>query len=403
MDYKKFLHDALNFGPDWAVINGSVDTDKEISVIELEYIGDALPPCPQCGCACTGIHDRRLHQYRHMDLFQNITYIHARVPRVTCENGHISHVPVSWAAKGSRFTLLYEAMILFLCASCPVNVVAKRARVDDKAIWRIIERYVDQYIKKLDLSNVRRIGVDETSRRKNHKYISVFMDMDTRQVIGVFDGKGKDVIYKFKKHFLERGGKIENIIDISCDMSKAFLSGMKEVFPMARITIDRFHIVKMLNEVVNSVRKRERSEQPLLNGAMYALLKNPSNLKPHEREMLSEINKLNIQTAKTYKFRVLFNDFFMQKDIHAAKGFLKAWVSSALMSGVKELKEVSETIRRHWNLIVNWHLSKINNGILEGFNGILQALKAGARGYRTISYIIQIAYLIGTKSMRPNP
>jgi transposase len=404
MDFKQFLHDSLNFGPDWVISNASVDKSNEITVLELEYIDNGkLPQCPQCSGACLAIHDRRRHRYRHLDMFQNMTYIDVNVPRLKCENGHISHMPISWAAKGSRFTLLFESMVLFLCASCPVNVIAKKARVQDKAIWRIIERYVQRYIDKLDLSNVKRIGIDETSRRKNHQYISVFMDIDTRRVIGVFNGKGKDVISSFVKHFKERGGDVNYVEDISCDMSRAFISGIKTEFPSARITIDRFHISKLLNEVVNDVRKRERASQPCLNGAMYALLKNPNNLKPHERESLSEINKLNIKTAKAYKFKLLFADFFRQKDATSAKGFLKGWVTAALRSGIEQIKNAGETIMRHWQYIANWHASKINNALLEGFNSILQALKAGARGYRTLSYITNIAYLIGTKSLRPSP
>ena len=108
--------------------------------------------------------------------------------------------------------------------------------------------------------------------------------------------------------------------------------------------------------------------------------------------------KLNIKTAKAYKFKLLFLDFFRQKDANSAKGFLKGWVTAALRSGIEQIKNAGETIMRHWQYIANWHTSKINNALLEGFNSILQALKAGARGYRTLSYITNIAYLIGTKT-----
>src|SRR5690625_6666842 len=79
----------------------------------------------------------------------------------------------------------------------PVLAVARKVGEHDTRLWRVFKYYVDKAVEKIDISNVKNIAMDETSRTKGHKYVTIFIDMDTKRVIFVTTGKGSDVLKEF--------------------------------------------------------------------------------------------------------------------------------------------------------------------------------------------------------------
>lgn len=398
MDNRELFRAALGLGSQWNIDKIDFNQAEHELHVHLRYVMDSpLPPCRECGAAGVHIHDFRPHQWRHLDFWQHKTYLHADVPRVRCAGGHVHVLEVPWARKGSGYTLLLEGMVLELAKGMPMAQVAGIVGLADKKLWRIVDWYVRRAVDQQNLSGVRRIGIDETSRRRRHRYITVFMDLDTRRVIFIAEGKGKTGISEFAAHLRQRGGDPSAITDVSCDMSEAFIAAIGKHLPKARITLDRFHIVKLINDAVDAVRRRERSEQACLKGARYVVLKRPDNLNADERALLADLEQRNLETVKAYHLRLIFDDFFRQRTAADSRGFLKAWVTKAGLSASAEMRRVAKTVRDHWQLIANWTRTRITNGLLEGFNSLLQAMKASARGYRTLGYITTIAYLIGLK------
>ena len=398
MDSPELFRAALGLGNNWTI--DKVDFIKEDNELHLHVryvMGSALPACRECGSAGVHIHDMREHSWRHLDFWQHKTYLHANVPRVRCAEGHVHVLEVPWARKGSGYTLLLEGMVLELAKGMPVAQVAEIVHLADKKCWRIIDWYVRRAVERQDLKKVRRIGLDETSRRRRHRYITIFMDLDERRVIFIAEGKGKATLSAFAAFLQRHGGDPSLITDVSCDMSEAFLSGIAQELPNARVTLDRFHIVKLIGDAVDAVRRRERQEQPCLAGAKYSVLKRPDHLTVDEQRLLADLERRNLETARAYQLRLVFNDFFHQQSYNDGRGFLKAWVAKATTSGIKEMARVGQTIRSHWRLIVTWIRTRITNGLLEGFNSLLQAMKSSARGYRSVEFITTIGYLIGLK------
>ena len=248
-----------------------------------------------------------------------------------------------------------------------------------------------------DLSTVRRIGVDETSRRRRHRSITVFMDLDERRVIVIAEGKGNATIATFIA-FLERhGGDPAAITEVTCDRSDAFLAGITCHLPNARITLDRLHRINRISDAVDQVRRRERDEQPCPAGSKYSLLKRPDRLNEDEQRLLADLKKRNLETVRAYHLRLMCDDFFRQRTYNHGRGFLKASVVKATTSGIEEMAKVGSTIRHHGQLIVNGTRSRLTNGIREGDNSILHAMKSSARRYRTIEFITTMGYPIGLK------
>ena len=202
-------------------------------------------------------YDTSIKVWRHMNFFQYRCYLHARVPRVKTENGKVKQVKPPWSGGVSGFTLLFEAFILQLAQVMTVHQICNMIGSYDSKIWNILHYYTESCRKESDLSSVKNIGVDETAARRGHDYVSLFVDLDRKKTIFVTEGKSNETVSEFAKDLKEHNGKVENIKNVSCDMSPAFIKGVTENLPNAEIVFDKFHIIKIINEAVDNVRRRE--------------------------------------------------------------------------------------------------------------------------------------------------
>jgi transposase len=285
-----------------------------------------------------------------------------------------------------------------MAKAMPVKSIADIVKEHDTRIWRVLNHYVHQSRQGADFSTVTEVGIDETSSKRGHNYVSLFVDLKASQVLFVTEGKDASTLERFKTDFEEHHGDPSHIQEVCCDMSPAFIKGVEKQFPEAHLTFDKFHVLKVINEAVDEVRRQEQQVRPELKKTRYLWLKNPVNLKANQTATLEalRVKKLNLKTARAYHIRMNFQEFWSQP-LPAAEAFLKKWYFWATHSRLVPIKEAAYTMKRHWDGILRWFTSKINNGILEGINSLIQAAKARARGYRTVKNLITMIYLIGGK------
>lgn len=272
---------ALEIPEPWYVFHHELAKEEETLHIYLEYRKGAKFSCPNCdspGCKVHDIQDQD-RTWRHLDFWQFQTILHARMPRVKCEScGKIRTVVIDWARPGSGFSLLFEYHVLSLMVEMPVAAVARKVGEHDTRLWRVFKYYVDKAIENIDVSNVKSIAMDETSRTRGHKYVTLFVDTDTKRVIFVTTGKGAEVWKKFCQFLDKKGVERSQIKEFCSDMSPSFISGIEENFPEASITFDKFHVMKMVNEALDKVRRQEQATQPELKHSRFVWLKNQENL-----------------------------------------------------------------------------------------------------------------------------
>jgi len=223
-------------------------------------------------------YDTQIKQWRHLNFFEYECYLHARVPRVKIDEETIRLISPPWSGLSNGFTMLFEALVLQLAIHMPVHTVSRIINTSDYKIWAMLEKYVNLALSQNDYSQLTSIGIDETSKRKGYDYITLFVDLIQRRTIFIAEGKDHKTLGEFVDDLAAHKGEPEKITDVSCDMSPAFIKGVKEHFPEAKITFDRFHIMKILNKAVDKVRKEEVKVQSLLKGNKYIFLKNKSNL-----------------------------------------------------------------------------------------------------------------------------
>ena len=325
------------------------------------------------------------------------------MPRVDCGNCGVKQVSVSWARPGSGFTLLFEALVLQMAQHMAVTAVAGLVRAHPDSVWRILMHYVDQARELQDLDSLTAIGIDETSRRKGHHYVTLFADLDQRRVLFVTEGKGSATVGRFVRDLKRRGGDPKQIEQVCMDMSPAFISGVQAKLPHADITFDRYHVMALVNDAIDEVRRRETETEPVLKKSHYLWLKNPENLKAKDAQRLEALTQLHLKTARAYQMKLTLQGLWEYRHAYYAEQYLKKWYWWATHSRLEPMKAVAATIKRHWDGILHFIHSRITNGILEGINAKVKAAAKRAFGFKTFEYYRTIIYLIAGKLEMPVP
>lgn len=139
---------------------------------------------------------------------------------------------------------------------------------------------------------------------------------------------------------------------------------------------------------------------PELKKTKYFWLKNESNLKKEQKESLTRLKDSNLQTGRAYRLKLAFQEFWATPHIFADV-FLKEWLGWATRSKLEPMIRVAKTIKQHEDGILRWFHSKMTNGLLEGINGLVQAAKRRARGYRNVDNLIAMVYMTANKLRLP--
>lgn len=386
---------ALELPKEWSVVSSDLDLASKIINIQLEFKKGSRFNCPKCSRSDCSIHDTKRKSWRHLNFFQHQAFIKCSLPRVECEDCGVLLIDAPWARKESGFTLLFESYMLLLAREMPINAISKLVGEQDTRIWRVIKHYVKEAMSDQDFSKVTQIGVDETSAKKNHKYISVFVDMDNSKVIYATPGKDSSTFNRFAEDLKLHNGNPNSISDVSIDMSPAFVKGVKENLPNAEITFDKFHVMKIINKALGEVRASESKQNDSLKGTRYIWLKNPTNLTAHQKKKLDELLALkssNMKTVRAYHIKLSFQELFKNPP-ELADAFFKKWYYWATHSQIKQIVDAATTVKKHWKGILKWFDSRLTNAVLEGTNSFIQMIKSRARGFRNNDNFIAMIYL----------
>ncbi len=175
------------------------------------------------------VHDTQIKRYRHLNFFQHECLLEARVPRVRLPDQRVALVTPPWSGRLSGFTLLFEALILAMCRDMTFAAVARLTGVSWHRVHAICKRYVELAVDRDDLSELRHVAIDETSRAKGHDYVTAVADSERRRVVFLAEGRKSGTIEEFADDLQRRGGDPAAISRASIDMSAAFLKGIISV------------------------------------------------------------------------------------------------------------------------------------------------------------------------------
>ena len=375
--------------------------------------------CPECGRKAPAYdHAQRPRRWRTMDIGTMPAYIEYAPARVKCPRHGILTASVPWAEPGSRFTAEFEDQVAWLAVHCSMKSVSELMRIDWHTVGSICRR-ADRRLEEAEGARSRfdglvRIGIDETSYKKGHKYLTVVVDHDRGCVIWCGKGYGKKVLEEFLS-LLTREQR-ESIQVVTADGARWIAEAIAERCPNAERAMDPFHAVGWMEDVLDRLRRKEwsearRAERRLraagdeeaagragekaksIKGTKYALLKGEERLSGSQQEVLAEIKRSDRRLYKAWECKERLRRVIKAGDAETAAILLRSWLNSASHIRIPEIQELSKKIRRHREAIVRAVGLGISNARVESINNKIKLTVRMAYGFRNIDNLLSLIML----------
>jgi len=357
--------------------------------------------CSRCGKRC-GLHDRGrgLRRWRAMDLGTIRTWIEGEAPRVLCPEHGVVASRVSWARPGSRFTRDFEDQAAWLATNTSQSTVGELMRISWRTVGRVLKRVVEERGAGVDpLDGLVRIGIDETSYRKGHRYLTVVVCHDTGCLVWAHPGNSKATLEMFFNELgEERRGRITHV---TCDGAEWIHDTVRSNCEKAEVCLDAFHIVAWANDAVDVVRRELWNEQRKsgdkelageVKGTRWALLKNPENLTGDQADTLARLEAENSGLYRAYLLKEELR-LLLRQPVDKAIPLLDGWMKWAAGSGLAAFVKVAKTIARQRVAIEAMIRHGLTNGRVESVNAKIRLIQRRAYGFRDPFALIALARL----------
>ena len=390
----------------WSVTNVEFQPRHKAVDIRVKFCGKGLT-CPKCKCDCTQADFAPERSWRHLDTMQFITTIHASIPRANCETCGVLTIPVPWADRHSRFTLLFECMAIEVIQACSsLSSAASLLGLNWKSVHSIMQRAVERGLALRDLDQVRNVGIDEKSFGKGQDYVSVMVDIDHNRVLEVEKDRTREAV----DNLWETLDKTQraSIEAVAMDMWGPFMESTRVACQEAEIVHDKFHVSKYLGEAVDKVRRQENKElleqnDDTLKGTRQLWLYAAENLPKDKSVAFLSLQKQDLRTGRAWSMKENFRHFWNCETVEDAKVYFNAWYTWATRSQLTPMVKVAGMLKRHLAGLVAYMNHPITNATSEGFNSRIQSIKSAARGFRNFeNYRIRILFFCGKLDLIPN-
>ena len=378
----------------------SIETQGAEVHVYVDIRDGNLLSCSECGEKCHRAGFEKTERiWRHGDVMFYPCYVHCRRPRVKCRKHKTKVVEAPWARKSSRFTILFEGYAMLILADMPILKASKLLRCNEKSLVRIMRYWVGKAVASDDLSGVTALCIDETSFKRGQSYVTVIVDAAARRVINVEEGRNDQTVIDFSYKLESKGGNCEKVRFSSCDMSKAYINGIRECFPYAKLTIDKFHVKKLILEALDEVRKaeqREHKSKELLKSKKLLMI---PEIRQNEDQRLRvlELSKQYPKTGRAFRMVQALDTVYASDNVEEARENFCSLYRWLRRSRLEPMKKAALTLKKHSEEILNIFRSRLTNAICEGINSMIQAAKRKARGYHTFEGFSSMIYLIAGK------
>jgi len=380
--------------------------ESEVHVF-LEHEEQARWPCPECHVECA-LHDHQPERrWRHLDTCQYRTILHARPPRSDCPEHGPRVVKLPWAERSSRFTELFEALAISWLKQASQQGVGELLGLSWDEIHGILERAVQRGLARRKAEPVARLGVDEKSFRKRHRYLTIVNDLDRSRVLYVGEGRRKASLDGFWETLSEE--QLSRIEALAMDMWDPYVASTREHLPKAdtKIVYDKYHIAAHLSKAVDQVRRAENkrlraSGDERLTGTKYAWLRHPASFSEQAWREFRALRESDLKTARAWALKDTAMRLFDYRRASAARAFFELWRGWAVRSRLAPMVAVARMLTARIENILTYLKHRITNAVSEGLNSKIQWVKATARGFRNRQNFIHAVYFhCGDLDMTP--
>lgn len=361
--------------------------------------------CANCGSADVVCDGKVLRRFASVPIGLSKTVIEMPVQRLKCKCcGKVQQEDIDFAKGKRRHTTAFANMVIDLSRFATIQDIAWFLQVSWDVVRNIQMEFLQKEYANPSLKGLRYIGIDEFAIRKGHVYKTIVVDLESGRIVYVGDGNGKESL----KGFWERLGDDKDSIEaVTTDMSSAYTGEVMEHLPNAALVIDHFHVVKLMNDKIDKLRRqtvhmeKDRNKRRVIKGTRWLLLRNGSDLFDQKfRTRLDNALNLNQPLMTAYYLKEDLREIWNQVCKADAEAVLDEWVSQARDSKLQPLREMANTLVAFKPYILAWYDHTVSNGKTEGVNNKIKVLKRQAYGYRCDEFLTLKLYSLHDKRLR---
>ena len=356
-----------------------------------------------CCCPACGRRGKIIHHSKAFRRWEDLTLMGIKVwlwyapKEIVCPTHGRVQERVPWATTFSRITYRLEWRLCRLCQIMTQKAAAEILKMPTSTLSDLLHRIITRVRDGHKIRGLVTLGVDEISFLRGHKYATLVYDLDRSRVLWVGQGKGRATIDRFFNEYLSKGQKAR-ILWASCDMSRAYTEAIKHHCPNATLVIDRFHVVKALNQAVDDVRKDEwrgldTKGRSAIKGLRWLLGMHARNRSKANTRFLNSLRNSNRRIHRAWVLKDEFEQIWNYRYRASAEKFLKRWMTAALRSRIPSLRQFVTTLRNHFDNIVAFTDRNLTNAVGEGLNRIVKIIKNRASGYRNLHNFADMIFL----------
>ena len=314
--------------------------------------------------------------------------------RVRCKKYNVvRQEKLDWLAEKIGYTKRFAYYVGKRCESSTIKDVANELPLDWKTVKNLEKEYMREKLHRAGENNPIKIGIDEISMKKGHRYKIVVSDLEKRKPIwfGGVDRSEKSLneFYNSLNDTQKDGIKL-----VVMDMWKAFENSSKKNVPNAAILYDKFHVKKHLNEALDKIRKSEYSrvnekDRKFIKGQKYTLLSNKDNLTLDGKKSLKLLLSANKRLNTAYILKESFSQLWNYRTEAWARRFFENWKASLRWQRLKPFEKFAKMIDKHWEGIAEYCRmnDKVALGFVEGFNNKIRVIQRRAYGLKDQEYL----------------
>lgn len=358
-------------------------------------------------------------RWRGLDWGTVQVVVEAEAPRVNCPTHGPTVVAVPWARHRAGHTLAFDATVAWLAVACSKTAVCELMRIAWRTVGAIVARVWADTENTVDrFAGLRRIGIDEISYKRHHKYLTVVVDHDTGRLLWAAPGRDKATLRGFFDTLGDE--RAAQITHVSADAAEWISAVVAERCPAAVLCADPFHVVAWATEALDAERRRAwndaralartearwgrgrpaknaaprpgRERARRLKGARYALWKNPQDLTEHQQAKLAWIAKTDPRLHRAYLLKEGLRHVFTVKG-EQGKQALDRWISWARRCRIPAFVELARKIVKHRTAIDAALEHGLSQGLIESTNTKIRLLTRIAFGFRSPEALIALAML----------
>lgn len=357
--------------------------------------------CSGCEGNCWQIHEAGWRIVRDMPMLGEPVWLKVRLRRVRCSECGARAERVQWLDRHARITRRLADFVGLWCEKLPVAHVCKLSGLHWETVRRIDRDRLEGQLAALPEAQPTRLVMDEFALFKGHRYATVVLDADTRQVLWVGEGRSREALRPF---FQWLGpSRCAAIEAVAMDMNTAFDLEVQQHCPNARVVYDLFHVIaKYGREVIDRVRvdeaNRLRQDRPMrrvVKRARWLLLRNRDNIPPAQQTTLDELLAANQALTTVYIMKASLKELWHAKTAWQWRSAWRTWLKMAHDSEIEPLLKFAKKLKAYWRGIVARVRWAMHTGQLEGINNRIKVMKRMAYGYRDSAFFflkIKAAY-----------